>query len=534
MIPKTQNIKACKPCSRFQPSIPAIMLQKTKPKTFSNFKAKFSSRGCSKGVCSNLVVKNLGSSMLTRDRSLSLLPVSHRLSIDRSFHARRTSVPAVFCHLVSSSSLSHLGAPQYSKYKHLPKLELTKSLLVYKKNNQLTKVAFPYKPLVFAMSKCNKANLLKHEPQKARIQKTSDLIVSQSKTLKSSMSFHSTAPLKICVACPQTKIKSSASQNARKTPNTSKSRTAMTNSCSSFEIKKEPAFVDVYLAFKDKQIICHLPSILSRMDVGTACRSPFDTIACPPSYNAYIDLKASFYNFIAKCTHSLELKDRVWFLAVDLFDKVNIICQVKSECLEITALACLIIASKFESVRSPRLITFLRCSGSSSTRQQVAAVEESILKMFDFRVVSILSYDYYIIFSQLAGLPDKAKELGSFMLKIFLCGLKRYRQDREVVAFAVCLFLSRRFKVPQFWQSIKRNETDFFSLCLGSPKSQKSLQKQPGLEKVSEYLFEVSATEQICDQITESCIRCHVEDYFWIFQLFNKEKDQKGQILPFN
>lgn len=281
---------------------------------------------------------------------------------------------------------------------------------------------------------------------------------------------------------------------------------------------------ELNLAIRDRNLIIHIPQILHRLNESIHSYSLFVINKQEFVFDVSQDEKIRLYNILAKCVFELKVGERSWFLAVDLFEHVLVCCEVNTESYLPVALACLLIAAKFENIRCPSVSDFFRSAYLETSKRQFILLEEYILKLFDFNIISTLSYDYYTIFSQIAGLPEKAKQLGTFMLRIYLCRLQRYQKNRALVAFSVCKFLTNRFKTPQFWSEMKRHGKNCYALLIIPGKKFGKHSTDKIWNQASEFFFDAGETDRLCDEITDACIRCHVEDHSWIFQLFAHEK----------
>jgi hypothetical protein len=231
------------------------------------------------------------------------------------------------------------------------------------------------------------------------------------------------------------------------------------------------------------------------------------------------EITMSCYNLIAKCVVGLKLKERSWFLAIHLFDRLSALSAMESAQREIYCIVCVMIAAKVEHIRYPRPVMFLRSSGVKASVSHLVNTEGSILGLLNYRLITVLIYDFYVIFSGVSRLSDSAKSLGMFVLKAYLCVHPPVSASKPLVAFALCLFLARRFKSPRFWSVVTKEDVPYYSLRLGSRENSKSLPSEEE-EMMLEYLFEAKEADAVCEQITEACVRCHVEHYWYIFQVF--------------
>lgn len=235
--------------------------------------------------------------------------------------------------------------------------------------------------------------------------------------------------------------------------------------------------------------------------------------------------RLSQFNQMAKCLCGLKVGERTWFLAVNLFELATLQSEKFVSDWEASALACFLVASKFESVRSPDAYDIVHCSGSEVKPRSVFAFESLILHHFDFSIVMTLTYDYYVMLSSIVLAQTKARNIGLFMLMIFHCSQTTYQTDKALIAFSLCLFLAQRFREPIFWSRYYQGESEFYGFKL----YKNTLELSEDSDFNYDYSFEVEKVDRTCERITEACLGCKVEEHSWIFSLFAGDKYMCGQ-----
>jgi hypothetical protein len=230
------------------------------------------------------------------------------------------------------------------------------------------------------------------------------------------------------------------------------------------------------------------------------------------------------YNLLAKCLCGLRVGERSWFLAVNIFELATIRKAEFAADLETTALASFLVASKFESVRSPDAYEIIHCSGSQSKPKSVLSLEASILLHFDYRVVMTLTYDYYVILSNIVLSQKKARDIGLFMLMIFHCYQTEYQTDKALIAFSLCLFLAQRFREPTFWTRYSKGNSEHYGFKIHNESPRKNIDASEKSLLEFDYSFEAEKVDRTCEKITEACLGCKVEEHSWIFSLFAGDK----------
>jgi len=253
--------------------------------------------------------------------------------------------------------------------------------------------------------------------------------------------------------------------------------------------------------------------ILSRMD-AFLLTGPFAAIA---EESVKFDIskakRVALFNKFARLVMHFRVRERTWFLAVELFQQLNTLVEVPGDKLELASLACFAIASKTETVRCPTLRTLLIKSDLPDSLNSFIALEDYILKVFDYRLIQVLTYDYFATFSHIAGFEEKEYKMGLLILKLYSSESAEYVRKKQLVAFSICYLLSKRFKFQPFWVHFLQNDQDFVGLKIQSHGS-----------TICDYAFESSTVELTCKMIVDSCSNCSSRDYDSIFQLFSSAK----------
>jgi hypothetical protein len=277
------------------------------------------------------------------------------------------------------------------------------------------------------------------------------------------------------------------------------------------------------------EIRTYLLNILNTLDSSNQKSSQLLSADKSLLFDLPKNLRLSQYNLMAKCLCNLPIKERAWFLGIEIFEKLGLIEKQLGNDLEAIALASLLAASKFECVRSPCAKDIAKCAGTHIKAKHILNTEELILKVCDYRMLVTLSYDYYVTFSGIISLPKKARDLGLFMLMVYHCYEQEYIQEKALLAFSLCVFLSQRFGQQSFWSQCTKDGRNHYEFQISSvvESSERSFEVD-ALDK-PEYVFEVTAVEKICAKITESCLRCEVKDHPWIFHMFASDKYKCGK-----
>ena len=179
----------------------------------------------------------------------------------------------------------------------------------------------------------------------------------------------------------------------------------------------------------------------------------------------------SFINLFISFQRELLLRQETLYLSINLFDRYiqKIFSENKiSEDLNIIALTCLFIASKYEEIYPPYLKEFLESYKNKYNKEEIFSKENDILSSLDFQILIISP----ILFLKRFCLDEKNgnEEImklcfngAQFFLE--LCIIEpNFCQLKPSLQASICLYLSRKFlldcsngKVWTYYLSFKTN-----------------------------------------------------------------------------
>ena len=179
----------------------------------------------------------------------------------------------------------------------------------------------------------------------------------------------------------------------------------------------------------------------------------------------------SFINLFISFQRELLLRQETLYLSINLFDRYiqKIFLENKiSEDLNVIALTCLFIASKYEEIYPPYLKEFLESYKNKYNKEEIFSKENDILSSLDFQILIISP----ILFLKRFCLDEK-NENEEIMKLCFngaqffleLCIIEpNFCELKPSLQASICLYLSRKFlldcskgKVWTYYLSFKTN-----------------------------------------------------------------------------
>ena len=185
--------------------------------------------------------------------------------------------------------------------------------------------------------------------------------------------------------------------------------------------------------------------------------SIFPQISCKKNYIILSYLKRfSFINLFISYQLELFQTQETLFLAINLFDRYieKLILEKKlTEDLNIVALTCLFIASKYEEIYPPYLQDYLDLYKNCYTKRDILIKEDDILSKLDFQVLSTSPFLFLKMFFQYDENYENKQNKNNMDICFYgaqffleLCLIEpKFCELKPSLQAAICLYLARKF-----------------------------------------------------------------------------------------
>ena len=146
-----------------------------------------------------------------------------------------------------------------------------------------------------------------------------------------------------------------------------------------------------------------------------------------------------------------KFKERTLFITVQIFDKYLTLFiieetypKIKEENLDLILTASLLIASKLEESFLYKLSDYLSILSEKYTINDIKIMENKIMNIINFEVVSPTILDFFEILAEKAELNTDEKNLGFFLINTILLDINLSQISGSVVAYAIITIILKK------------------------------------------------------------------------------------------
>ena len=209
-------------------------------------------------------------------------------------------------------------------------------------------------------------------------------------------------------------------------------------------------------------------------------------------------------DFITKVVDRMDLRERVLFLAIELFyfsRKIKSLEKIEPTLLGLSAIW---VAAKFEDAWAPHSNPFFKLDSVKEVKHKLIEIESQILFALNFNLNLVLVYDYFCIFSFLGGLPKQAHCLGLYLLNSTLAVDSFQHSDKYTTAFAICQVVVTFLNLPVFWNNHLAGNKKIVGLKIDDQLF-RAFQRGANLQNIAfDFVFEKENVEELVDEFQKT------------------------------
>lgn len=163
-------------------------------------------------------------------------------------------------------------------------------------------------------------------------------------------------------------------------------------------------------------------------------------------------MRAILVDWLVEVQENFELNHETLYLAVKLTDLYLVKKMVARENLQLVGSIALFIACKFDERTPPLLDDFMYVCDDAYNREEMLAMEQSILKTVGFDIGIPLSYRFLRRYARCGKSPMEILTLGRYILEMSLMDYEfvKYRDSKLAAA---CLLLAFKMKKSGQWDN---------------------------------------------------------------------------------
>lgn len=185
-------------------------------------------------------------------------------------------------------------------------------------------------------------------------------------------------------------------------------------------------------------------------------------------------MRAMLIDWIIDVHFKFKLKADTLFLTVWLIDRYLSEKIIKKNKLQLLGVTCMLISCKYEEIYSPEVFDFVYITENSYEKQDIINLELEILQMLKFNVTIPTANSFYEIISNIIGFTNLEKDLGSYLMELFLLDYRCLKYKPSLIANTVCFLIVSHKKgnfnilddsANDFIFNYKNNQHIYFECC---------------------------------------------------------------------
>lgn len=163
-------------------------------------------------------------------------------------------------------------------------------------------------------------------------------------------------------------------------------------------------------------------------------------------------MKLILYDWLTCIAEQFKLRERTLLLSLEFVELfMNSHCISKDD-FQLVGVSCLFVASKYEEIYPPKIDDFCKTTDNYYPKSRIFEIEGKLLKLLDFDVTRLISYDFFQIISIAAQFDEKVMSFGLFLMNICSLDSSFYQGAKSLMAFSLCYLLHKIFKLPTFFK----------------------------------------------------------------------------------
>jgi len=155
-------------------------------------------------------------------------------------------------------------------------------------------------------------------------------------------------------------------------------------------------------------------------------------------------MRAILIDWLIEVHYRFRLKSETLFQTVWIIDTYLTFEQIQRAKLQLLGIASLLISCKSQEIYYPPLKEFIDITDGAYDKSELLEMENNILKILNFNIVSPTSNDFYNIIAKAFNFDKKQFYLGRYFLEAALIDYQMLRYSTSVIAVS-CAYIVMKF-----------------------------------------------------------------------------------------
>ena len=161
-------------------------------------------------------------------------------------------------------------------------------------------------------------------------------------------------------------------------------------------------------------------------------------------------MRAILIDWLIEVHYRFRLKNETLFQTVWIIDSYLSLQQIARAKLQLLGIASLLISCKSQEIYYPQLKEFIDITDGAYIKNELIEMENLILKILNFNIVSPTANDYYNIISKAFNFDKKQFYLGKYFLESSLIDYNMIKYSPSVIAVSCAYIVMKYFGINNY------------------------------------------------------------------------------------
>ena len=161
-------------------------------------------------------------------------------------------------------------------------------------------------------------------------------------------------------------------------------------------------------------------------------------------------MRAILIDWLIEVHYRYRLKNETLFQTVWIIDTYLSYHQIKREKLQLLGIASLLISCKSQEIYYPQLKEFIDITDGAYIKSELLEMENNILKILNFNIMSPTSNDFYNIIAKAFDFDKKEFYLGKYFLESSLIDYNMIRYSSSIKAVSCAYIVMKFFNINNY------------------------------------------------------------------------------------
>ena len=163
-----------------------------------------------------------------------------------------------------------------------------------------------------------------------------------------------------------------------------------------------------------------------------------------------VQMRAILIDWLIEVHYRFKLKNETLFQTVWIIDTYLSYRQITRAKLQLLGIASLLISCKSQEIYYPQIKEFINITDGAYVKNELIEMENNVLKILNFNIVSPTSNDFYNIISKAFNFDKKQFYLGKYFLESSLIDYQMLKHSPSVIAISCAYIVMKFFGIDNY------------------------------------------------------------------------------------